>query len=202
MKFVKYIFVLSLFGLSLGNVYGDGGIMLADETQGPFVVTTFISSEPQQDRPVDVSVMVQEQDSNEAVLDATVKLVFTSPAGSSGKPVEPICGEPGTPGLGERFTVEATHRQASNKLLYAAPVSFDAAGAWQLQTFVERGGDVVNMACHLPVGAPPHKLIGLLPYLMLPPLMVVLFAVNQWLRGQSWEKRPLEFTPREVVSGR
>jgi hypothetical protein len=172
--------------------------MRAHEVQGPFVVTIFTSSEPQQDNPVDVSVMVQERDSKDAILDATVKLMFTPPAGSVAEPVEQICGTSGMPGFdpnSERFTVEATRRQASNKLLYAAPIKLDAAGTWQLQAFIQREGDAVKIACSLPVSPPPRKLIGLFPCLVLPPLMVALFAVNQWLRRQSLKKLPSPLTP-------
>ena len=188
MKCVQYILALSLLGWASDDARADGGIMLAREVQGAFTVTTFITSEPQQNKPVDVSVMVQERNSNDAILDATVKLVFTPPAGSFAEPNEQECGAPGMSGSNphfERFTVEATRRQASNKLLYAAPVKFDAAGVWQLHTFIKRGGDAVKVTCSFSVSTSPHKWIGLLPYLLLPPLMVALFAVNQWLRRQS-----------------
>jgi hypothetical protein len=167
--------------------------MRAREAQGPFVVTVFTASEPQQDSPADVSVMVQERDSNDAILDATVKLVFTSPSGSIAGPIEETCGAPGMAGgepHSERFTVAATRTQASNKILYAAPVRFNVTGNWQLQAFIKRNDDVADIACTIPVSPPPGKLIDLLPYLVLPPLLVALFAVNQWLRGQLWEKLP------------
>ena len=61
---------------SSDEVRADGGIMRVREAQGPFVVTIFTASELQQDSPADVSVMVQERDSNDAVLDANVSLIF------------------------------------------------------------------------------------------------------------------------------
>jgi hypothetical protein len=187
-----------MLGLSPADVRADGGIMRAREVQGPFVVTIFTASELQQDSPVDVSVVVQERDSHNAILDATVNLTFTPPAAVFAEPIEQTCGPLGAAGLdrrSERFTIAATRRQASNKLLYAAPIRLDAAGAWQLQAFIRRGDDVVKVACGLAVSPPSHKLIGLLPYLILPPLMVALFAVNQWLRRQSLEKPPSQLTP-------
>jgi hypothetical protein len=169
--------------------------MRAREVQGPFMVTIFTASQPQQDSLVDVSVMVQERDSNDAILDATVKLMFTPPSGSFAEPIEQTCGTSGMAGLdSERFTVAATRRQASNKMLYAAPIRLNAAGNWQLQAFIKRNEDAVKIACTLPVSPPPRKLIALLPYLILPPLMVALFAVNQWLRGQLSEKLPSQLT--------
>jgi len=199
MNRVGYILALSMLGLSLGDARADGGIMRAHEVQGPFVVTIFTASEPQQGSPVDVTVMVQERDSNDAILDATVKLILTPPARSLAKPVEEVCGTWGTAGFdpnSERFTVAATRRLASNKLLYAAPIKLDVAGTWQLRASIQREGDVVKISCSLPVSPPPHKLIGLLPYLILPALMVALFAVNQWLRRQSLGKLPSPLTPQ------
>jgi hypothetical protein len=161
--------------------------MRAREVQGPFVVTIFTGSEPQQDSPVDVSVMVQERDSNEAILDATVKLTFTAPARSLVEPKEQICGPSEMAGLDtdpERFTVLATRRQALNKLLYAAPVNFNAIGLWQLQASIKRDDFSEKITCSIPVSPPPRKLVALFPYLISPPLLVALFALNQRLRGQ------------------
>ena len=165
--------------------------MRAREVQGRLAVTIFTASELDEGSPVDVSVLVQERDSNDAVLDATVKLVLTPPAGSHIEPIEQTCGASGAADLdprSERFTIAATRRQASNKLLYAAPISFSAAGNWQLEAFIKRNKDAVNIGCILPISPPPPKWIGLLAYLALPPLLVALFAVNQWLRGQSLAK--------------
>ncbi len=172
--------------------------MRAREDQGPFMVTIFTASELQQDSRVDVSVMVQDRDSNDAILDATVNLMFTPPAVSTAEPIEQICSVAGEAGPGahsEKFTVAATRQQASNKLLYSAPVKFNAAGSWQLQAFIKRDGDVVKIACGLPVGPAPRKFVGLLPYLILPPLLVSLFAVNQYLRRQSLMKLQSPLSP-------
>jgi hypothetical protein len=189
--FIQGLPVLLLLGLSLVNARGDGGVIRLRELQGPFVVTIFTAAESLQDTPVDVSVMVQGRDSSDAILDAKVILVFTPPAASIAEPIEQICGVSEMADLGthsEQFTVAATRRQASNKLLYAAPVKFGAAGNWQLRAFIRREGDAVEIACSLPVSSPPRKLMALFPCLILPPLMVALFALNQCLRRQSLEK--------------
>jgi hypothetical protein len=184
MKCLRYILVLLLSGLSSGDVRADGGIIRLHEAQGPFVVTIFTTSEPVKDGPVDVSVMVQQRDSSEAILDASVDLMFTPPAAPVMDLDGQICGASGAgPGPhAEQFNVPATRQQASNKLLYAAPVKFGTTGNWQLQAFVERGNEAVKIACGIPVGSPPRRLSGLLPYLVLPPLLVALFAANQYLR--------------------
>jgi hypothetical protein len=195
MNCVQFILALSMLGISLDKALADGGIMRVREVQGPFVVTIFTASDPQQDSPVDVSVMVQERDSHNAILDATVKLVFTPPSGAFAEPIEQTCGSSGMASPDTQLTIAATRRQASNKLLYAAPIKFNAAGNWQLQAFIRRDGDAVKIACSLPVSPPPRKFIALLPYLILPPLLVSLFAVNQSLRRQSSVKSQPPLTP-------
>ena len=198
MKLIRRVQVLAallLLGLSSRDARADGGVIRLFEAKGPYVVTIFTASEPVQDSPVDVSVMVQRRDSSEAILDANVDLMFTPPTESTVEPVEQMCGQLGEAlmsrplgGQMTEFTVPATHKQASNKLLYAAPVEFGTVGNWRLQASIERGSEAVKVDCIIPVGSPPRRLTGLVPYLVLPPLMVSLFVVNQCLRKQSLGK--------------
>jgi len=192
-RFIQVLPFLWLLALSCGDARADGGVIRLREAQGPFIVTIFTASELVKDGPADVSVMVQRLDSSDAILDATVDLIFTAPASSPGDPVGQVCGQaPWSQESGQhvtQFTVPATRQQASNKLLYAAPVKFDSAGTWRLQTHIERGGESVKIGCNIPVGMAPGRLFNLLPYLLLPPLMVTLFVVNQILRSQVVDSR-------------
>ena len=202
MNLDRYVVCLLALGLSTSQVRADGGIMRVREAQGPFIITVFSAPELQQDSPVDVSVMVQERDSSDAILDANVKLMFTAPASSTAEPIDEMCGVTGAARMGpdsKQYTVAATRGLASNKLLYAAAVKFDTAGLWQLQAFIEREGDFERIACSIPVSPPARKWVGLFPYLVLPPLLVGLFAVNQWLRGQL-RGRAVECTTQSIPS--
>jgi hypothetical protein len=192
LRFIQIIAVLLWLGLSSGGARGDGAVIRLREAHGPFVVTIFSAPELVENIPSDVSVMIQRQNSSDAILDATVNLMFTAPASSVVEAVEQVCGPSeamsrhGVAGSQvEQFTVPATRQQASNKLLYAAPVKFDAAGNWRLQALVECDGESVKIGCNFPVGSPPGRLAGLLPYLLLPPLMVALFALNHGLRRKA-----------------
>jgi hypothetical protein len=188
LRSVLVIPVLLSLGLSSVNARADGGVVRLRDVQGPFIVTIFTASEVAANCPSDVSVMVQRRDSSEAILDAKVDLFFTISAALVVEPTEEICGQSGAAPLEShvsRYTVSATHEQASNKLLYAARIKFSNAGDWRLQAFVERGKDAVTFACNIPVALPPHGVTGLQLYLVLPPLMVSLFAMNHSLR-----KRP------------
>ena len=197
MKWIQYvrvsIVVLSI-GFPAGEARADEGIIQLREDQGPYTVTIFTASEPVQGAPVDFSVMVQRRDSSDAILDANVSLRFTGLA-SAEDPFEQLCGQPGIVFLSRiskpsvtQILIPATREQASNKLLYAAPFRFATAGNWQLEAFIEYGNDAAKVTCNISVGTPPRALPGLYPYLALPPLIMVLFAVNQYLRRQSLGK--------------
>ena len=86
---------LLMFGLSLSNARADGGVVRLREAKGPFLVTVFTAAEPVQDGLGDVSVLVQRRDSGDAILDATVELVFKAPAASAAEPVGQLCGASG-----------------------------------------------------------------------------------------------------------
>jgi hypothetical protein len=173
---------------------GDGGIIRLRETQGPFSVTLFSSPDLVAGGLADVSVLVQGRESGQVVLDADVSLTLSPPDGLAMKQPGALCGLPTAAmrlpdGINNPASVRATREQASNKLLYAAPVELNAPGDWMLHVLVSRGSDTARFDCLLPVTWRSGKLTGVWPYLSLPPLAVVAFAVNQWLRRQSLQKR-------------
>lgn len=184
--------LLSL-GLSLANVRADGGIIRLRDARGPFVITIFTAGDPILDRPLDVSVLVQGRGTGEAVLDADVRFTLSPPDGPAMKPPDEFCGMStvmmGLPGeTNDPAIVRATRAQAANKLLYAAPLKLDAPGDWKLHVLVSHGIDSARLDCLLPVALGSDKLSGLFPYLLLPPLVVAVFAVNQGLRRQPLRK--------------
>jgi hypothetical protein len=83
------------------------------------------------------------------------------------------------------MTVRATREQASNKLLYAAPVELNAAGDWRVQVLVSRGADTASFGCVLPVALASSDLKGLWPLLALVPIVITAFVINQRLRRHS-----------------
>jgi hypothetical protein len=176
-------------------VQADLGVVLSRESQGSFIITVFLSSEPVQGRAADVSVLVQRRDSNDPILDANVSFALTPPRGLPLDHAEPICGppQPMTPGTtlglqdGQRI-IEARRELSVNELLYAAPINFPLAGPWKLETLVRHGADSAKITCEIPVGLPARRLAGLAPYLSLPAMLVALFATNQWLRTRRTMK--------------
>jgi hypothetical protein len=195
-RFASFLPFLLLPGLFAINALADGGVVRLRQAQGPFIITIFTASELVQGDVVDVSVLVQKRDSSDAILDATVDLLLTPPAGLSDGPMGPLCGLSAGPGTGsdaDAATIPATREQASDKLLYATPVHFGTAGNWRLKALVKRGSETVEAACDIPVGSPPPRLAGLLPYLAAPAFLVALFTINQRLRnnlcGRNSEKQ-------------
>lgn len=196
-RFQIWIVTALLTALAPRFARGDGGIIQLREVQGPFSVTVFTSPEAQSGGPVDVSVLIQRRETGEVVLDADVSLTLSPPNGGPVKQSDPFCGLPQTAAgfqlpdvMKHPMSVRATREQASNKLLYAAPVELNAAGDWQLHVFVSRGADSANFDCPLPVTLASGKLAGLWSYLALPPIAITVFAMNQVLRRHSLEKRP------------
>ena len=167
---------------------GDGGVVQLHEAQGPFVVTVFVSPEGALGGPTDVSVLVQWRKSGEVVLDADVSLAVAPPNGVTLARSESFCGLQPTaaafqlPAMTQhQATVSATREQASNKLLYAAALNLKAAGDWRLHIDVSRGSDSARFDCLLPVTR-SSGMPGVWPYLILPPIAIAVFAMNQRLR--------------------
>ena len=171
----------------------DGGIIRLRETQGPFSVTIFSSPDATAGRAADLSVLIQGRETGKAILDANVTFSLSPPEGLAMKQSDVICSLPGgalssADGVNNQANVRATREQASNKLLYAAPVKLNAPGDWKLHVLVSRGTDNARFDCLFPVTLKSGELTGVWPYLLLPPLIVLTFAANQWLRRRSLQK--------------
>jgi hypothetical protein len=163
----------------------DGGVVRAAVTQGPFVIAIFTPPEISRDLPTEVNVMVQRRDTGEVRIDADVELAFVPPSGARIQSTEPS-------------SVAATRARFANKLLYGASVVFPSIGDWQVRASVRQGGENALITCLLPVGMPPRRLAGLWPYLALPPFVITLFVMNQWLRRRTQTTLvPTNWTPRQ-----
>jgi hypothetical protein len=178
-----------------GIARGDGGIVLLHETKDPFSVTVFVSPEGARGGLADVSVLVQWRKNGEVILDADVILALDPPAGVVSNQSDPLCGVTSSaaafpsPELTQhQVKAHATRGQASNKLLYAAPLALNTTGDWRLHMLVSRGSDSAGFDCLVPVTITSAKLSGLWPYLAFPPIVITAFALNQRLRRHSLEK--------------
>jgi cytochrome c oxidase assembly factor CtaG len=101
----------------------DGDVVRVQQISGPFRITVLTEPDPLPAGPCDVSVLVQDRDTGEAILDAPVSLFITSPKAA---------GDPPT-------LVPATVEASSLKLLESGTVTLPHAGAWNLRVSVRRG---------------------------------------------------------------
>jgi len=191
---VRVIIVL-LTMLAPWCVKGDGGVVQLRESQGPFSVTVFAAPETTRDGLTDVSVLVQWEKNGEVVLDADVSLALDSPSTLTMDRSEPLCGvSPSATAVqsadkGEpRASVPATRERASNKLLYAAALKLNTTGRTRLRVNVVRGAESASFDCPLLVTPTSAKLAVLWPCLAFPPIAIMAFAMNQWLRRDALEK--------------
>lgn len=140
----------------------DGGVVRLRQTVSSIGVTLF-SAEPLRVGAADLSVLVQEEEQGEVVLDGEVEIILWPP------------GE-GTP---RRFA--ARREAATNKLLRAAVVDLDEAGAWRVAVVVRRGGEVVEVRGEIPVAEALPRVAGMWDVIALPGVVVVLFLASRWL---------------------
>jgi putative membrane protein len=110
--------------LAPNSVDTDGAVVRTQGVSGPLRVTVFTEPGSMQPGPAGVSVLVQNDNSGETILDAGVDLIVPS-AGSSAK----------------SEIIRATHNHSTNKLLAAATVNLPAHGPWDLRVLVHRGSD-------------------------------------------------------------
>ena len=140
------------------SALADGGTIISRDKIGGLVITTFASA--LRTGVVDLSVMIQNREGLDPVLDATVELTLTAPDG-------------------REITAVATQAQAQNKLLYAVPVTFDQPGRWTLSMVVSRTGISVSTGARFEVVS--SSAVKYWKYLAIPPAFLVLFTLHQWL---------------------
>src|SRR5438094_6267524 len=99
-----------------GQARGDGGTVRLSQQTGGYRITVFTEPTPLRAGPVDVSVLVQDAATGQALPDVQVT-VWVAPVGRAGAAV-------GYP---------ATSEAATNKLLRVALFDFPEAGPWELE---------------------------------------------------------------------
>jgi hypothetical protein len=156
--------LLSLLVIILAQTtaFADGGTVQLRKEAGPFVITVFTSPAPLSTGPVDISLLLQNRNGLEPVLDASVSLVLCEPSGAE-------------------IRARLTREQAQNKLLYAAPVTFAKSGQWQLEITILRDGEPTGATGTIDVAPAPEMAASYWPYIAFPPLMIVAFVVRERL---------------------
>ncbi|MFZ0594532.1 MAG: hypothetical protein WAM39_29015 [Bryobacteraceae bacterium] len=160
------IALLVLLGCALPiPVHADGGAVQFRQRSGPFIITLFSSPVPLRTGESDLSVLVESAVGNQPVLDASVKIELSQP--------------------GFRLRMDATHVQASNKLLYAALPEIPKPGNWTTIVSVTQGDSKIEVRGTVNVISGPPALVSYWPYFAIVPCMVGLFVLNQILKSKA-----------------
>jgi hypothetical protein len=158
-----YIFMLT------GIVRADGGKVMWQRTAGPFRVTAFTTQSPLRKGPTDISFLVESTAKSRAIVDAQVFITLENESGTT-------------------VRAEATHTQARNKLLYCSLISLPEAGHWKMKIIVSQGGKGVELVDHLLVEKAQPMLLAYWKLVAFPPVIMILFIFNQWLRRSRGAK--------------
>jgi hypothetical protein len=86
----------------------------------------------------------------------------------------------------------ATREVAQNKLLYSALMTLPDAGRWQLEVIIKREKETASVLGQVSAAAPRPVLISYWRSLSLPPVVIALFALNQWLKRRAARRNKAE----------
>ena len=157
--------LISLLALAT-LAFADGGKVQFQRKAGAFNITLFSTPTPVRAGRADFSVMVQKSGTETPVLDADVRLHLIKREANSIAEV----------------SAPARHEQATNKLLYAAPVDLNTTGKWRVEISVQNASESALVTGEIEVLPPEPPLLAHWPYFAVLPVLAILFAVNQVLK--------------------
>jgi hypothetical protein len=131
---------------------------------GPLSVAVFAPPGDLPSGATSFSILVQDQRTQEVLLDSAVQLS-----------VRPADGMDGGPSLNR-----ASNGNSQNKLLQTAELDLPTAGAWTLDVEVSRNSEIANLSLPLQVVKRESGLADLWPYFLFPAFGMLLFASYIW----------------------
>jgi hypothetical protein len=157
--------------LAQAPAWADGGRVQLRQETGDLVITVFTSPTPLSVGPVDISLLLQNRNGLDPVLDASVSLDLAHADSNI------------------EFHARPSREQARNKLLYAAPVIFSRPGKWRMSVTVRRNEKEVAAAGTLDVAPSPGRELSLAGYLAFPPITIMLFVARERLLRRRSRRR-------------
>jgi hypothetical protein len=145
-------------------LFADGGVMLSRQETSPFVITVFAAPVPLRAGPIDLTVLVQTRAALEPVLDANVSIRLDGDS---------------------QIAAAATRSQAQNKLLYAAALNIPHPGAWKYTVSVKSPAGQATISGGFRAAEPAPPLAAYTFYLAIPPVLIAIFVLHQWLSRKS-----------------
>src|SRR5215475_16008271 len=149
------------------SIRADGGVVLCQRTGAPFDITVFFAEMPLRPGLEDLSVLLEQAEGHSPILDAQVFIELEHEGGMM-------------------IRAEATRSQARNKLLYCSLIDVPLSGQWKMRVQVIHGNNAVEVLSELVVAAPQPLLLSYWKLTAAPPVIIILFIVNQWLRRRSF----------------
>jgi hypothetical protein len=150
--------------------WGDGGALVLHQRAGSVNISLFASPSPLRVGIADLSVLLQDAETQEVLLNGAIELELSKPGE---KPIR----------------VNATPGQATNRLLYAATVDIPSAGNWDIAARCRVGQEQVVVRGQLTVLTPEPPLFDYWAYFLIVPLAIGLFALNQALKTRRRSAR-------------
>jgi hypothetical protein len=156
--------------LAQGVLLADGGAVRLWKETSELVITVFTAPGPQ--GATDFSVLVQNRDGLDPLLDANVLLTLEDSSGTV-------------------MTARPSHNFSQNKLLYATPVTIVKSGIWKMTVVVDRNGHKADVSGTLEVVSSPEERVSYATCFAVPPVAIALFIVRQRLiRRNASRARP------------
>jgi hypothetical protein len=151
-------------------LFADGGAVRLRKQTSEFVITVFTARGPQ--GATDFSVLVQNLDGLDPVLDANILLILEDSSGTV-------------------MTARPTHNFARNKLLYAVPVIIPKSGIWQMTVVVDRNRHREHVSGKLEVASSPEERSSYTTCFAIPPVAIALFVIrHRLIRRKGRRARP------------
>jgi hypothetical protein len=159
----RKLLLLSVVFLAQATALADGGAVQLRTEAGAFVITVFTSPAPLSAGPVDISLLIQNREGLEPVLDADVSLALRAQPSHT------------------EIRAQASRQKAQNKLLYAAPVTLAESGKWQIAVTILRHGERTAATGTIDVAPTREMVASYWGYVAFPPFMIVAFVVRERL---------------------
>jgi hypothetical protein len=163
---IAVLFIAVLCSPAIPRAQAHGAVAQFTGEAGPFVVTVFTTPSPLQAGPVDISLLIQSRENGQPVLDCVALVQLRKDDATS-------------------ISSEAAHEAAENKLLYAAQVKVPESGVWEVRVTITYESGAAEVGGAITVARSNPVFLAYWRSLALPPLLISLFALNQWLKRRT-----------------
>ncbi|MFO1462001.1 MAG: hypothetical protein U1G08_21675 [Verrucomicrobiota bacterium] len=171
------------------SIRADPAVLRIRTEEGPLIVSVFSAPTLSSAAPADIAVSVQRRDTGTPLPDADIELQFIPPPGSKPRAMDVFCGPQEQlppafrgPGVPAADSVRARFDWPGSRILPGVRIRLPAAGNWTLNLRVRAGSDHLETSGVLPVQGTAGQLRAVWPSLALPPITILLYALNRRLR--------------------